>query len=104
MTDEELSAVREFAGDLLVRAFRGEVDLASGLAEIRDLTPEELFEEAELPDDLDEDLDPLDDGELGGEGELKTPSEQVQEAEPTFELDPEIDVDLSAALETALGR
>lgn len=102
MTDEELSAVREFAGDLLVRAFRGEVDLASGLAEIRDLTPEELFEEAELPDDLDD--DPLDDDELGGEGELKTPAEQVQEAEPTFELDPEIDVDLSAALETALGR
>ena len=99
MTDEELSAVREFAGDLLVRAFRGEIDLASGLAEIRDLGPEELFEEAELPDDLDDDEDPE-----WLEPDLKTPAEQVQEAEPTFELDPEIDVDLSAALETALGR
>lgn len=96
MTDEELSAVREFAGDLLVRAFRGEVDLATGLAEIRDLGPEALFEEAELPADLDEDPEP-DDG-------LLTPAEQVQAAEPTFEADPGIDVDLSAALETALGR
>ena len=47
MTDNELAAIREIMGDAMIRAFRGEIDLASALAEIRDLSSID-FEEFDL--------------------------------------------------------
>lgn len=76
MTDEELDAVREFTGDLLIRAFRGEVDLASALAEVRDLAPADLAEEADLPDDDDDDAEKPE-GEPEPEGEPAPTAEEL---------------------------
>lgn len=96
MTDEELTAIKEFAGDLLVRAFRGEVDLASAMVEVRDLTPAALFEEAELPDDLDDDDD---DPEVQRQlDELENPPPHPLDDGTIADTEAEMDAALEAAL------
>lgn len=52
ITDEELSAVKELAGELLIKAFRGEISLAQGLTELETLTAADLVPEgADEPDE-----------------------------------------------------
>lgn len=104
MTDNELAAIREIMGDAMIRAFRGEIDLASALAEIRDLSSidfeefdlgdeEENFDEEPeyLPGDLDDD-DVLDEEP---EIEIETLADEILQ---------EVALDLDLALQAALGR
>lgn len=110
MTDDELSAVREVMGDSLIRAFRGEVDLATALAEVRDLTPadfdgvfseeeEDVDEEPEYEEgDLDDDDNSDDEGADADQDEDPDAEELAPEALEAAELD------LDAALTAALGR
>ena len=92
MTEDELNGVREFVGDLLIRAFRGEVDLASALTEVRDLELTDVEgEEPELPDDLVEE---------GAEGVEEAPP-TAPEAELSATAD-ELEAALAAATSAAL--
>jgi len=104
MTDNELAAIREIMGDAMIRAFRGEIDLASALAEIRDLSSID-FEEFDLGDDeenFDEEPEYL-------PGDLD--DDDVLDEEPEPEIEPladeilqEVALDLDLALQAALGR
>lgn len=104
MTDNELAAIREIMGDAMIRAFRGEIDLASALAEIRDLSSID-FEEFDLGDEeenFDEEPEYL-------PGDLD--DDDVLDEEPEIEIEPladeilqEVALDLDLALQAALGR
>lgn len=108
MTEEELQAVREFTGDLLVRAFRGEVDLATGLAEIRDLVWEEGIEEAEIPEDLKEEKVPdatkSEEGTTSGDesGNAEGAPEKLESQSPAPEDFAALEAELAEAIGTVL--
>lgn len=103
MTEEELNAVREFMGDLLIRSFRGEVDLATALSEVRDLDAGELAEEPDLSE-----LDDLED-EDGGDNGAKPKVQQTEVHNETPPAGPSADeldasaTDLDGALEVLAG-
>ena len=105
MTDNELAAIREIMGDAMIRAFRGEIDLASALAEIRDLSSID-FEEFDLgndEDNFDEEPEYLP-GDLDDDEDLEAWSEEPEIEPLADEILQEVALDLDLALQAALGR
>ncbi|CAB4197311.1 hypothetical protein UFOVP1519_58 [uncultured Caudovirales phage] len=105
MTDNELAAIREIMGDAMIRAFRGEIDLASALAEIRDLSSID-FEEFDLgndEDNFDEEPEYLP-GDLDDDEDLEAWSEEPEIEPLADKILQEVALDLDLALQAALGR
>lgn len=91
ITDAELTALKEITGELLIKAFRGEVDLPDALIQLRDLTPADLAEEG-----ADEEP-PAEPGEPA-EGATDPPAEEEEEKPEAVEPDPAVEADLSDVL------